>query len=219
MTQVSQQPPVTLTRQEQEAQLIFRAWQDDEFKQELLDNPKEIWQQEFPDTSLDGINIQILEETITTLYLVVPWQDQAFKDELLRSPQKTWKREFGTSRLQGRVIRVYEETDRQIYLVMPVNSLEGIPRREHLRLMNQSFQPGNYQSIVDPKSLQASDAKTWQSKLKRRPTLAKILPRNRFGRLLQRVLAFLSFRLGLYRIRTIIMYPFMRFQRWMYWIR
>ncbi len=69
---------------ELENQLIAKAWQDEAFKEELLRNPRETFIRElqlqgFPDT----IDVQVLEETPKTLYLVLPMKpDVADNGEL-----------------------------------------------------------------------------------------------------------------------------------------
>jgi hypothetical protein len=59
------------------AQVIARAWKDEAFKQELLSNPKGVLERELaqlaPGATLPAdIQIQVLEETSTTHYVVLP---------------------------------------------------------------------------------------------------------------------------------------------------
>jgi hypothetical protein len=58
-------------------QLIARAWKDEAFKQELLRDPTAIVERELrrldPEARLpEQVQIQVLEETATTRYLVLP---------------------------------------------------------------------------------------------------------------------------------------------------
>jgi hypothetical protein len=60
-----------MTRQEIEEKIIARAWQDESFKEELLRSPQTAFEKEginLPST----IDINIVEETPTTLYFVLP---------------------------------------------------------------------------------------------------------------------------------------------------
>jgi hypothetical protein len=69
---MSEQQSKKTTRHEFETELIAKAWKDEAFKQELLNNPKSVYcerlQQELP----EDLEIQVLEETPNTLYLVIP---------------------------------------------------------------------------------------------------------------------------------------------------
>jgi hypothetical protein len=67
-----EQTPSDLT-----AQVIARAWKDEAFKQELLSNPRGVLERELaqlaPGATLPAdIQIQVLEETPTTHYVVLP---------------------------------------------------------------------------------------------------------------------------------------------------
>jgi hypothetical protein len=59
-------------RQEVEARIIDQAWKDQAYKQELLSNPKAIIEREFGTQFPADVNVQVLEENPTTIYLVVP---------------------------------------------------------------------------------------------------------------------------------------------------
>jgi hypothetical protein len=72
---MSEQAPHT--RRDLEAQLTARAWKDQAFRQRLLDNPKSVVEEELARWQIeaglpDALEIRVLEETPTTLYLVVP---------------------------------------------------------------------------------------------------------------------------------------------------
>ena len=60
-----------MNRRELEENLIARAWQDAAFKQELLSNPKETLEKEGVKLPAN-IEVRVVEETPTTLYLVIP---------------------------------------------------------------------------------------------------------------------------------------------------
>ena len=63
--------PVT-TRKQLEAQLIDRAMQDDAFRQELVRNPRGVFARELSVRIPEHITVQVLEESPTTVYLVLP---------------------------------------------------------------------------------------------------------------------------------------------------
>jgi hypothetical protein len=67
--QTSQQK---ITRHEFETKLIAKVWQDEAFKQELIDNPKAVYQRELGQQFTQDVMIQALEEDSNTLYLVLP---------------------------------------------------------------------------------------------------------------------------------------------------
>ena len=60
------------TRKDLEAQLIARAFKDSAFKQDLLANPKVVVEKELGTKLPEDIEINVLEETKTTLYMVLP---------------------------------------------------------------------------------------------------------------------------------------------------
>jgi hypothetical protein len=60
------------TRKELEINLLTRALKDEAFKQQLLKNPKAIIAQALGTSLPDGLDVNVLEETETTLYLVLP---------------------------------------------------------------------------------------------------------------------------------------------------
>jgi hypothetical protein len=74
-TRMSEQ--ATGTPRDLEAHLIARAWKDEAFRQELLSDPKAVVERELrrqhPDARLpEHVQLQVLEETPTTHYLVLP---------------------------------------------------------------------------------------------------------------------------------------------------
>ena len=60
------------TRQALEAQLIDRAMQDEGFRQELVRDPKAVFERELGIQMSEHITMQVLEESPTTVYLVLP---------------------------------------------------------------------------------------------------------------------------------------------------
>lgn len=59
-------------RQDQEAEIVAKALKDATFKQELLSNFKAAIEREVGQTLPPGLEIHVVEETPTTLYLVLP---------------------------------------------------------------------------------------------------------------------------------------------------
>jgi hypothetical protein len=60
------------TRKDLEVHLITRALKDEEFKQELMANPKAVVKQELGTKLPDDIEYNVIEETETALYIVLP---------------------------------------------------------------------------------------------------------------------------------------------------
>jgi hypothetical protein len=67
-------------RKEVEANIIAKAWQDDAFKQELMNNPKAVYQSELGQSAPSNLQIQVLEETSDTVYLVIPQKPQVSEE-------------------------------------------------------------------------------------------------------------------------------------------
>lgn len=59
-------------RKDKEAEIVAKALKDATFKQELLSNSKATIEREVGQTLPPGLEIQVVEETPTTLYLVLP---------------------------------------------------------------------------------------------------------------------------------------------------
>ncbi len=214
MFQPSQQRSENITRGDIERHLILKAWEDEAFKQELLSDPKAVWLQEFP-ISLSGVEIEVLEETPTTLYLVIPAQDDKFKQELLHNPKAVWKREFGTTRLEGRAIRVYEETTNQLYLVLPENSLATIPGSKRLPSKSTDAVEKKLQNIQVTSQFGNLQSDVGRTTKRYRSEVAKVMPKGKLGRIL-----YLSFtRLGLGRFSSWLVRPLNRFQNIFNWLR
>ena len=60
------------TRSELERKLIERAWEDENFKQELLSNPKAVFARESGQELAKDLEIEVLQETANKGYLVLP---------------------------------------------------------------------------------------------------------------------------------------------------
>jgi hypothetical protein len=61
-----------LTREEVQERIIAKSWQDETFKQELLNNPKAVFSREVGQELPDTIELRVVEENPNTLYLVLP---------------------------------------------------------------------------------------------------------------------------------------------------
>ncbi|MEN9223561.1 MAG: NHLP leader peptide family RiPP precursor [Thermostichus sp. BF3_bins_97] len=59
-------------RKDLEARLIRRAWEDDQFRQLLLKDPRRAIESELGQPLPDSLKIRVLEEDPDTLYLVLP---------------------------------------------------------------------------------------------------------------------------------------------------
>ena len=68
------------TRKEFEANLITKAWQDEAFKQQLMNNPIAVYEQELGRKAPENVEIQVLEETANTTYLVIPKKPEASEE-------------------------------------------------------------------------------------------------------------------------------------------
>jgi hypothetical protein len=66
--------PPTPTRRDVELQLIKQAWTDAAFAQQLQEDPRQAVERVLGVQLPDSIVIQVLQETPTTLYLVIPPQ-------------------------------------------------------------------------------------------------------------------------------------------------
>ena len=77
MSQIDQE------RQKMEAELIEKAWKDESFRQELISDPKSAVSREFGLNFPDSINLQVVEETADTMYMVIPAAPDASTDREL----------------------------------------------------------------------------------------------------------------------------------------
>lgn len=159
-----------LTRSDVEERLIRKVVQDATFRETLLKDPQTVWQQEFGNTVLNDLRLQVFEETANTLYLVVPSQNEALEQELAENPKAVWKREFGTTRLEGYIIRVAREPSGYFYLVLP--------RQEQLPTWMGALSHDSEPISSDPES--GSVLKTYRS-------LPRTTPRTKLGRIVRRL--------------------------------
>jgi hypothetical protein len=59
-------------RKENEAKIIAKALEDNEFRKELLENPKAALEKESGKSFPDGLSVQILEEDANSVTIVLP---------------------------------------------------------------------------------------------------------------------------------------------------
>lgn len=69
------------TRKDLEVSLIAKAWTNEAFKQQLLDNPRAAVEQELGEQLPEGMNVEIIQEPANTLYIVLPTKPES-SDEL-----------------------------------------------------------------------------------------------------------------------------------------
>ncbi|MFD1955599.1 NHLP leader peptide family RiPP precursor [Paenibacillus thailandensis] len=55
-----------------QTQIIEKAWQDEDFKQRLISNPKETLKEAFGILFPDSLKIKTVEESTDEIYLVIP---------------------------------------------------------------------------------------------------------------------------------------------------
>ena len=60
------------TRKDLEAEIIAKAWEDEQFRQELLSNPKEAIAKTLGAKLAENLEIKVVQETPNNLYLVLP---------------------------------------------------------------------------------------------------------------------------------------------------
>ena len=78
----------TPTRNELEAKVIAKAWQDEEFKQELLNQPRATIIREWGLEDIpDNVDIKVIEENPNTLYMVLPMKPVIANGEELSEEQ------------------------------------------------------------------------------------------------------------------------------------
>lgn len=71
-TQIQAITEALTKRDEFERKLVFRAWEDEAFKEELVRDPEAVYAREMGQEVPDLLNIQVLEEGPATIYLVIP---------------------------------------------------------------------------------------------------------------------------------------------------
>lgn len=65
------------TRKDFEVSLVAKAWTNEAFKQQLLDNPRAAVEQELGKQLPEGMNVQIIQEPANTLYIVLPTKPES----------------------------------------------------------------------------------------------------------------------------------------------
>jgi len=75
------------SRQEFEAQIVAKAWKDEAFKQALLNDPRAAIEQEFGQALPPDVTIKVVEETPTTLYLILPMNADTYGSEELTTAE------------------------------------------------------------------------------------------------------------------------------------
>jgi Nitrile hydratase, alpha chain len=78
---VSEQTPPK-TRRDIEAHIIAQAWKDEAYKQELLSNPKVVFEREFGAQLPTEANVCVHEENVTNFYFVLPMRPDLSGAEL-----------------------------------------------------------------------------------------------------------------------------------------
>lgn len=68
----TQREGATITGAQAQQQLLSRAMKDEAFRQELLSDPKTLFEHELGITIPDSVTIQVHEDTSTTVHLVLP---------------------------------------------------------------------------------------------------------------------------------------------------
>jgi hypothetical protein len=63
---------ITKTRKDLEAEIIAKAWEDEQFRQELLSNPQEAIAKTLGAKLAGNLEIRVVQETPNNLYLVLP---------------------------------------------------------------------------------------------------------------------------------------------------
>lgn len=76
-------------RYESEQKFIERAWEDDTFKQELLNNPKAVFERELGQEIPKYLEIEVLQETANKIYLVLPENPASTEGELSEEALET----------------------------------------------------------------------------------------------------------------------------------
>jgi hypothetical protein len=72
------------------AQIIEKAWEDPQFKQQLLDDPKGAIKEAFGVDLPEGIELNVVEETPTSYYLVIPAKPEDSLTKSSNGVQYNW---------------------------------------------------------------------------------------------------------------------------------
>jgi len=74
---------VAKTRQDFETEIIKKAWEDNNFRQELLDNPKAVLSKMYDITLPEDLTLEVHVESPTTMHLILPAKPSSDKDNEL----------------------------------------------------------------------------------------------------------------------------------------
>ncbi|MDX2098377.1 MAG: hypothetical protein SFW36_11425 [Leptolyngbyaceae cyanobacterium bins.59] len=195
MTGQTQMPVGEFTRTDIEERLIRRALQETAFREALLQSPQAVWQQEFGNTDLRDLKLQVFAEEAQTLYLILSLHDGDLYQELEENPKAVWKREFGTTWLEGYTIRVLQEPSGSFYLVLP--------HQEPGDVWIDALIEVTEKSLLDPESTSA---------LKRFRSLPRVTPKTKLGRILRRLQDWLVMVIKSNPLVIAVLRPF-------YWVR
>lgn len=108
----------TLTPLEIEEHLLVMA-EDPALRETLLQNPQEMWQHQFGQTSVASWKLRVFEDTETVLHLIAPVVDQELRGALRSQPEAIWQEELGSEKLWGYQIYVVEQQQDEFCLVLP----------------------------------------------------------------------------------------------------
>lgn len=72
---------IVSTRQDLQEQIIKKAWEDAEFKKQLIANPKAAVKEAFGVDLPDAIEVEVVEESANKFYLVLPESPAAVKSD------------------------------------------------------------------------------------------------------------------------------------------
>lgn len=68
-------------RAEFERNLVIKAHENEEFKQQLLDNPKSVYEQELKTQIPDSFKVRVIEEEPNSLFMVLPRKNEPATSE------------------------------------------------------------------------------------------------------------------------------------------
>lgn len=92
-----------MSRNELEASLYTKAWKDESFKRELINNPKTVIARELELSLRDDVEIRVLEETANNMYFVIPAKPQAqeLSEEQLEAVAGGWDAHLCVTPISG----------------------------------------------------------------------------------------------------------------------
>lgn len=72
-------------------QIIQKAWEDAEFKKQLIANPKDAIKEAFGIDVPDTIDVEVVEESANKYYLVIPENPTTIKEEAIQAQGAMWQ--------------------------------------------------------------------------------------------------------------------------------